>query len=203
MLTFPLFFFLHFSLFIFQSENKNCSKALCFCTIILDRTYWNGRTVFFFHNLSNSVLFGGKWWTGPCKNWKAGTTSTWKIWTCHNCSITFKSNQIVIFVQLCTSGLLDFKQPVSPWFVRDDCKWYLALNIEAANISNFWMNGPQRTAVFCKEFLSYSWFRYNKNLSDQCLTWSTGPLAWSCAGRPWDVGQDESGQTNKWRISSS
>ncbi len=36
------------------------------------------------------------------------------------------------------------------------------------------MNGPQRTAVFRKEFLSYSWFRYKRNLSDPCLIWCPG-----------------------------
>ena len=38
------------------------------------------------------------------------------------------------------------------------------------------MNGPQRTAVFRKEFLSYSSFGYQMNLSVPCLTWSAGPL---------------------------
>ena len=34
------------------------------------------------------------------------------------------------------------------------------------------MNGPQRTAVFRKEFLSYRLFGYKRNIPVLCLTWS-------------------------------
>ncbi len=34
------------------------------------------------------------------------------------------------------------------------------------------MNGPQRTAVFRKEFLSYSFFGYERNIPLSSLTWS-------------------------------